>query len=301
MYHYRAFGVNIASEFQLPELMISDGIEDVRIISGAVPEKIENFKSEGVCYQAAPGVFLLNIKDVARFLVSKGNEIVIQPYPNSLEEDIRLFLLGSAFGALLHERGYLPFHGSVINFKGKGIIFSGVSGSGKSTLAGSFQKRGYLVLSDDVANISMDAEQKPIVHPSYPQIKLWKDSLLKLGGTPEEHRKVRSKLDKYGVLLHSGYFNENLPLAAIYIIVALNSGSDQIETITGIEKFNALRKNTYRYTYLSGLDLNARHLMSCTKIAPFIQVKKLTRNTGTFSLDKFTELVENDILSWLGN
>jgi len=299
MFHYRAFGVNIASELLLPELMISGEGEGVRIISGIVPEKIDNPKAEGVCYQAAPGIFLLNIKDVARFLVKQGTEITIEPSPNAAPEDIRLFLLGSCFGALLHQRGFLPFHGSVVNFEGRGIIFSGVSGSGKSTLAGSFKKRGYPVLSDDVANIALDAEQKPVVHPSYPQIKLWKDSLIKLGEEPELHRKVRKKLDKYGVLLKSGYFNETLPLAAIYIIVAKNAGNEEIEAITGIEKFNALRKNTYRYTYLSGLDLNARHFMICTKIAPFIHVKRISRNNGSFTLDKFTDMVEQDIFSWL--
>jgi hypothetical protein len=299
MYYYKAFGVNIASEFQLPELLNSEGVEGIRITAGPVPERIDNPKSEGVCYQAAPGIFLLNIKDVARYLVIKGSEIIIQAYPDSSEEDIRLFLLGSCFGALLHQRGYLPFHGSVVNFKGKAIIFSGVSGSGKSTLAGSFQKRGYPILSDDMANISFDANQMPVVHPSFPQIKLWKDSLLKLGEEPGEHRKVRKKLDKYGVLLKSAYFNESLPLVAIYIIVAQNSGKDEIEPITGIEKFNALRKNTYRYTYLSGLDLNAQHFITCTKIAPFIQVKRITRNNGLFSLENFTNMVEKDILSWL--
>jgi hypothetical protein len=299
MFKYRAFGVNIVSEFPLPELITSEGKEDVRIISGTVPQRIENPKTEGICYQAAPGIFLLNIKDVARYLVTNGSEIVIEPYPDAAEEDIRLFLLGSSFGALLHQRGYLPFHGSVINIKGKAIIFSGVSGSGKSTLAGAFQKRGYPVLSDDVANISLDTAQLPVVHPSYPQIKLWKDSLLKLGEEPDLHKRVRKKLDKYGVHFKAGYFNESLPLAAIYILIAQNSGKDEIDTITGIEKFNALRKNTYRFTYLAGLDLSEQHFLTCTKIAPFILVKRITRVNASFSLDNFTDIIERDILSWL--
>jgi hypothetical protein len=299
MYKYRAFGVNIASEFLLPELIPADVSEDMHIIRGTVPERIENPKSEGVCYQAAPGIFLLNIKDVARYMVTNGSEIVIEPYPNAAEEDIRLFLLGSSFGALLHQRGYLPFHGSVINIKGKAIIFSGVSGSGKSTLAGAFQKRGYTVLTDDVANISLDASQLPMVHPSYPQIKLWKDSLLKLGQEPELHTKLRKKLDKYGVRLMTGFFNDSLPLAAIYILIVQNAGKEEIETIIGIEKFNALRKNTYRYTYLAGLDLNEQHFITCNKIAPAIRVKKITRNNASFSLENFTDQVEKDILSWL--
>jgi hypothetical protein len=299
MHQYRAFGVNIASEFELPELMVSKGEPDLTIRPGKVPEKIWNPKSEGVCYQASPGEFLLNIKDVARFHVKNGSEIVIDLYANSSPEDVRLFLLGSSFGALLHQRGYLPFHGSVVNFNGRAVIFSGVSGSGKSTLAGSFKKRGYPVLSDDVANISLDADQKPVVHPSYPQIKLWKDSLLKLGEEPGSHNKVRKKLEKYGMQLKSGFYNESLPLAAIYIIVAQNSVMDGIESITGIEKFNALRKNTYRYTYLAGLDLNAQHFITCTKIAPSIQVKRISRNNGPFSLESYTNMVEQEILSWL--
>jgi hypothetical protein len=299
MFKYRAFGINISSEFLLPELIPTESEEEVIIVSGTVPEKIENPKSEGVCYQASPGTFLLNIKDVARYLVTNGSEIIIETYPNAQEDDVRLFLLGSCFGALLHQRGYLPFHGSVINIRGKAIIFSGVSGSGKSTLAGAFQKKGYPILSDDVANISMDESHNPFVHPSYPQIKLWKDSLLKLGEEPELHLKLRKKLDKYGVHIHESYFNESLPLAGIYILIAQNTGKDEIDTVIGIEKFNALRKNTYRYTYLAGLDLNEQHFKTCTRIAPAIRVKRITRSTLSFSLDNLVELVEKDILSWL--
>ena len=299
MYKYRAFGVNILSDILLPELIGTFGGEDVRVISGKVPERLDNPKTEGVCYQASPGIFLLNIKDVARYMVRNGSEIIVEAYPRAAAEDIRLFLLGSSFGALLHQRGYLPFHGSVINIKGKAIIFSGVSGSGKSTLAGALQKRGYQVLSDDVANISLDSNQRPLVHPSYPQIKLWKDSLLKLGEEPTLHKKLRKKLDKYGMQIQSGYFNESLILAAIYILIPMNSGNNEIEPITGIEKFNALRKNTYRYTYLAGLDLSEQHFISCTKIAPSIRVKKITRGNSTFLLEDLADAVEKDILSWL--
>ena len=51
--------------------------------------------------------FLLKLDDIARFLVQHGEEILIQPAAESDEDGIRLFLLGSALGALLHQRGRL--------------------------------------------------------------------------------------------------------------------------------------------------------------------------------------------------
>ena len=96
---------------------------------------------QGVLYQSAPRQFLLKISRVARYLVSDGNEIIVDPEPDADLSAIRLFLFGSAFGALLHQRGILPLHGSAIVTSRGAVVFAGVSGSGKSALACAFHRQ----------------------------------------------------------------------------------------------------------------------------------------------------------------
>ncbi|MEG8053162.1 hypothetical protein QP185_07710 [Sphingomonas aerolata] len=53
------------------------------------------------------------------------------------------YLLGTALGALLHQRALLPLHCNAIVHDGKAFLFCGDSGAGKSTLAAVFEARGY--------------------------------------------------------------------------------------------------------------------------------------------------------------
>ena len=74
--------------------------------------------------------FFLDIKNVACYRVQNGQTIWINPYENADENSVDLFLEGSVLGALLHQRGILPFHGSSFLYKEKGIMICGHSGVG---------------------------------------------------------------------------------------------------------------------------------------------------------------------------
>ena len=115
MTRYTAHGLQIDSEILLPELLPgSNGPADVRIRYAPVPTSLPDPLGEGGNFQAAQDKLLLVVWDVARYLVVKGQEILIEPFPNCPENGLRLFLLGSAFGALLHQRGLLVMHASAI-------------------------------------------------------------------------------------------------------------------------------------------------------------------------------------------
>ncbi len=139
---YEVYGLNVKSSIPIPELVSGEGTPDVIIQKGSVPDRLHGAVSIGGFYQAAPGSFLLSVDGVARYLVTDGARIVIQPERDAVYDEIRLFLLGCAFAALLQQRGQLPLHCSAIVVDGGCIGFAGHSGAGKSTLAAGFLKRG---------------------------------------------------------------------------------------------------------------------------------------------------------------
>src|SRR5215510_9302338 len=130
VYFYTAFGLCLATEFPCPELAPGRGSPDVRIRYGVVPAQLTAAKKIGAHYQAAPGQLLLTIDGVARFLVQDGAEIIVERAPESDDDSLRLFLLGSVIGALLQQRGTLTLHSSVIEVDGGCVGFMGHSGAG---------------------------------------------------------------------------------------------------------------------------------------------------------------------------
>jgi len=145
MHHYTAFGLQIASEPELPGLMPGAGIPDVTIRFGEVPEHLpEPLKGKGVAYEISGDHFLLRVPGVARFLVSRGQEMLIERENGTDDIDISLFTINTPIGALLYQRGFLPMHASAIEINGGCVMFTGVSGVGKSTILTSLYQHGYV-------------------------------------------------------------------------------------------------------------------------------------------------------------
>ena len=139
---YECWGLRIHSELPCPELMEGGGEAEVFVRFGRVPERLPEVKIRGVFFEMNENEFLLKVDGVAGYWVGNGNEILIEPCESAEESAIRLFLLGSAFGALLHQRGLVPFHGSAVEIDGRAVMFVGPSGTGKSTLAAALCPKG---------------------------------------------------------------------------------------------------------------------------------------------------------------
>ncbi len=132
---YTAYDLRIRSALPFPELspIQRTGPADVSIRNGRVPDELEQQTGKGVLYQANHNEFLLKLDGVARFLVRSGNEILVDPAPDCIESDLRVFVLGSCIGALLHQRGILAMHASAILSDKGAVLFVGPTTSGKST------------------------------------------------------------------------------------------------------------------------------------------------------------------------
>jgi hypothetical protein len=295
---FRAWGLNISSCLDLPEFLPGNGeAPDVIVRYGTVPEALDEVRAKGVRYQAGPGRFLVTVDGIARFLVADGREICIQRAPDAEDDAVRLFLQGSAFGALLHQRGVLPLHASAIQVNGKVVLFCGISGVGKSTLAVAFLKRGYPVLADDICALSAGDGGIPMILPGFPQIKLWADAVRKLGEDLTTLPKVRQHLEKYGLPLKTGFCAEPTPLERIYVLSTTNTDRFEMTSVNGIEKFNILARNTYRFRLTAGLGNKAEHFHQCTVVGRHAEVRRVMRPLRGFRIVELMNLVEKDFLA----
>ena len=217
---YSAYGLSIWSEIELPELFPARESEhnsatDVHITLGRVSESgLEDAGKTPDWFQASPDELWLDIEGIARFLITNGNRITIDPYPGGDKESIRLFLLGSAFGAILFQRSHFVLHGNAIRIGDQCLVCVGDSGAGKSTLAAGFMQRGYSIISDDV--VPVDDKQRAI--PGFPRIKLWQDTADKLGIDTRELQRIRPSDEKFNYPLLEGFQATPLPIRWIYAL-----------------------------------------------------------------------------------
>src|SRR5580700_10410612 len=216
---YRIAGLSVSSEIALPGLIASaaERVPQVSIRRGPVPENLSDCRASGPTWQVADKQFLLRIPDIARFLLNDGREIVVAPEKGGAAADIPIFILGTVFGILLHQREQIVLHASAVRVNGKAVLFCGASGAGKSTLAAALAQRGYPLVTDDFCTLTFDGGGLPMVYPDGRQLKLWAQAIDRLELAQDRGARVRKSLEKFYVEPREA-FSEPLALAAVYAL-----------------------------------------------------------------------------------
>ncbi|MBI2425361.1 MAG: hypothetical protein HYV27_21220 [Candidatus Hydrogenedentes bacterium] len=297
LHTYDVFGLTVRSTFPCPEFPEGHGEPDVSMSLGEVPDRIDGPLAKGVLFEASPEEFVLNMDGIAKYHVCNGNRITIAPAPGADQDSIRLFLVGSVFGALLHQRGMLPLHASAVEIDGGAILFCGESGAGKSTLAAAFAKRGYRVLADDLVVIATDAQPVPLALPGKRNVLLWRDALCQLELDPDSLPRVRPVLDKHAHPLLENYCDTPIPAKRIYVLSAHNQDTFLRVPVRGAKKFACLKNNTYRFRFMPGVSGKKPHMDQCSTLARHVEVLHVTRPRGGYRLEELVNLIEADCRS----
>ncbi len=294
-YRYKTFGLTIESQIELPELLSSDhtGDSDLIIKYGPAPTSLPDCTKKGVTYEIAKDQFLLDLKDIARYYISHGNQIIIDRKENSLDDDIRIFLLGSCLGAILQQRKVLPMHASAIDYNGEAVLFTGISGAGKSSTANAFRLKGYKMLTDDVCPIIFQGGN-PFALPGYPQSKLWDDTLHRLEVEYENLKMIRNKINKRAIPITEQFVSTPLPVKALYILQPSTRDGVELFDVENVNKFRLIKNMTYRKYLLKDIGAINHHFMDATRLANLIPVKRI-RRSHAFCLDEVVDLIEKDL------
>lgn len=280
MHYYCVSGLSVGSEIVLPgltSLTTAPSGPDVTIRNSPVPETLENAGASGPTWQIAGSQFLLRIPDIARFLLSEGRDIAFETEGDTDARDVSIFLLGTAFGILLHQREQIVLHASTVRVNGKAVLFCGVSGAGKSTIAAALAQRGFPLVTDDFCAITMSGGA-PMVHSDGRQLKLWAQAIEKLELGERRGERVRSRLEKFYVEPDET-FSQPLPLGAVY---ALREARPPHEP--GIERPNVvdaaliLRRNAYRPLLVTRMGQRANYFHAATAVANNAGIFHLTRS-----------------------
>lgn len=295
---FQAFGLSIRSDLHLPELSLRSDIQGDADVEVTMAD-LSNLWSELVPAHQNILIYedrvIFQIPDTAIFLIQDGKRITISPVKNAEESKIRLYLLGTCMGAILMQRRILPLHGSAIAINGKAYAIVGHSGAGKSTLASAFINHGYSLLSDDVIPISFDSADKPVVTPSYPQQKLWQESLNHFGMEASRYDPIFQRETKYTIPVPANFTTETLPLAGIFELVKYDGEQVSIQEIPRLTGLSRLFQHTYRQTFLAPLGLLDWHFSTTARMIKNINIYQLNRPTNGFTAHQLVSLVLDTI------
>jgi hypothetical protein len=297
---YKVFGLRVSSEILLPELhQLSndeEGTVDVLIEFADLTKQWNDLAVEQRKFVVKENIVMFQISNTATFSIQDGEKIIVSPIEGYAEDKARLYILGTCMGALLLQRKTFPLHGSAIAIDGKAYAFVGDSGAGKSTLASAFLSRGYQLLSDDVIAVTFSQDRQiPIVSPSYPQQKLWQESLNQFGMEASHYRPLFERETKYAVPVSSKFFEEPLPLAGVFELVKTEDEKIGLHRIEKLERLRILYYHTYRNFLVRRLGLREWHFQSSASIINQIDVFQLRRPASWFTANELASLILNSI------
>lgn len=289
-YHYRAHGLALTSEIELPEMTPRPaGPADAVIRYGEVPDALAHAVCRAGRRQIAPGDYLLDLEGVARYRVRGGSDVVVAPVPGADPREVRAGILASVMGALAHENGFLALHASAVDVGGACVLFIGASGRGKSSLAAACHARGYPLHTDDLSAVTFDGDARALVHAGYPMLKLWGDALGVLGQELGEPRALANQPGKFGVSVPAPAAGPPLPIRSILAIDRGAADTVELQPLAGAEKVRLLVKETYRVRFLTGLGRRGTHLHHAARLARVAPVLLLRRPPG---LARLPEIVD---------
>ncbi|MEM6478544.1 MAG: hypothetical protein AAF841_04525 [Pseudomonadota bacterium] len=286
---YSAFGLRVECAVPLPELSAAghkarESAPDVEIIDGDLAG-MEPTKpcAEARYFGACARGFFIDIPEVARFEISCGAKIIFWRSPAALDETIRLYLLGSAFGALLMQRGCLVLHANAVIPKGHraAIMCVGPSGSGKSTTAVALAQRGAAILTDDVCVI--DKQGRAL--PGIARAKLCEDAAhalaINVSGLPH----VARNIPKLSIPLASRGALAPAPPRAAFVLEPSDGARITATELTAIERFTALRSNLYRPEFLGPLGVEEALFEPLAELSRTLRIFRVTRPREGFDIE----------------
>ena len=297
-HEYRAYGLRVRSDIPLPfdltaRTALSEPDVTVRCgtVSATLPAGPDHVTSAHI-WQARPGAFLLHIEGVARYLVTDGRDVLIEPLGG--DADVVAFFVDTPLTVLLQQRGVVTLHAAAIATEAGAVLLLGRSGIGKSALAAALVERGSALLADDVTGVVPDAGGRPLALPAFPRQRLWAHTLDEMGWRSKVHAPLRCGMEKYW-LRASRFCPTPLPVCAAFVLGSHNLPDISLELASPGTAFRMLSKYTHRKRAMQGSGQRPAHFRVITKMARHVPMTQVTRPAHPFLLEALADRVETHL------
>jgi hypothetical protein len=297
MYTYWAYGLEIQSELEFPEMHpYAIKKADLEIKFGSVPAALTG--PEVVAKEKffiSPTEYLIHLP-ICSYYVKEGTSITIELKENADLPSVRLFLLTNAMAAVLHQRNKVALHAGAIQTEKGLVVICGESGAGKSTTISALKQQGYKIFVDDVLVLEKN-EEHVLGVAAYPTLKLWDDTIekLALGVIPEE-QKLRESVNKYRVSFQEDFTTKTFPVFKIFYLYK-EEANNSVETIKkdGLEAFKILNSQLYRTSMINNTQSQVILFERLNQLINQTGLIEVARPANSNSIEELVQIIEKEI------
>ncbi|MEM6907873.1 MAG: hypothetical protein AAF494_04270 [Pseudomonadota bacterium] len=239
----------------------------------------------------------------ARILVSEGKSV--RYARNGLSDsEIALFLLGSAWGALCYQRGFLVLHASAVLHESKVHAFCGEPGAGKSTIAAALSDEGLQFFADDVLMVSpsvLDGKETVSGHIGPQGPKLWEDAFGYTRSIKKEPFRNMGRMQKFFADPSSLASTSVGELKSVTLLTNPNEdhleGSiANMERLRGAHAFKALFDNVYRPEFATTV-LGTRAVFRLLELlSNNVAIRKMSRSKRPRTFRDVQHMVKTSVI-----
>ncbi len=296
---YRAFGLVIASDMALPELVPAPGAgpADIMIRIVHTGRAFPPPEEPGTFHFGDTECFLL-YPQIGAFRVAAPGLIEVEPLPGVDPALVCFPLLGPVMALMLQARGSFLLHGSALaGPDGKAFGFLGDKGAGKSTTAAAFLRAGHDLLTDDIIAIDGLERGAGRINPAFPQVKLTRAASAALSDADLDARPdVPEVHDKQRFLVGSGFASEGHVPGQFFLLK--RGEALAIQHLNPTERMKAFLRFSYGTRFGPAAitpAIAARHARQCAGLAHTSRGAILTVPHDLGALDEVVAFVEAEL------
>lgn len=297
-YYYKVFNLICSSSIQLPSFTVvqEEMKPDFEVTIGVVGP---DFKVEPTIKKPFThfneNEFFYQIPNVAKYFVSDGKKVVIEPLCEDWDT-ILLFFYSNCIAAVLFQNNLMPFHVSGVMDSSGGIwLFAAPSRTGKSTTALKLKEKGYTLFTDDTALIKVE-NNSCIAIASYPVLRAWENTMdNQQVYSYSDAKQLRAEINKFGIAFHDDFVSTAQQVRGI-VFLEMKGDCIYIEKMKAIEGMKLLGDNIYRNRWVEGMNKQLLQFKTISAISQQVPFWKAVRPKNKLSFDSFADAIIEQII-----
>lgn len=306
-FHYRLFGLTLASELPLqaylapprnaPELWLrrADHLPDL--------EAPPAYSSATLCRDGQPALRCFRSAGHEMFLFPmtggftiRDNDIAFRPQPAAEPGGLEIALLGTVLAWWLERQGLLAIHAAAVHLEGGAVAFLSGNRGGKTALAAQFLTAGEALLTDDILPLEVSPE-RVLARPGYPQMRMWPEMaehfLGRVDGLPLVHPRLTKRRLPVGPGGLGRFLDASVPLRLLLVPQRRADGAEAIEfhPVPPVEAVVELLRHSFTPNLVRALGLEGPRLARLAAVAETVPMARLSYPAGLERLGVVTAAI----------
>lgn len=241
MYYYKLYGMRIASDFELTQLVKLSDKEQAFWSQIVIEERslAQMFQAGEECYYKIDKQVSYLSNSFCYMLIQGGEKIFYERKEGTTSQQLNTYILGWGIAILFHQREQLAIHCSCLERDGRALLISGNSGSGKSTVTDILLAKGFGFMADDMSVVKESENKELLATAAFPYRKLCRDVVQMFGISDDEMIYIDEDKDKFLVPCIGDFVDTPMPIRIMVILKVSNKDKVEVQELVGAEKFQA--------------------------------------------------------------